>query len=543
MDPSGNYVWNIGNNGKRHPRWVKSAPAAQRGAPRPVPSAPPAPPWPLPTAPPPPPPPAPPLSTAPPPPPPPAPVAPAAPVARQLGPASPADAWRHPLRVPCRQLKFRNSGNPEFRNSGKPVFDPTPICPPPCTQGRILNADGNCKCPGNLEWVPALNACSDPCPTPGPPRNPDGSCGCPGGKQWVPALNACSDPCPTPGPPRNPDGSCGCPEGEEFSQDKKKCIPKCDLSIYDMFDGKCVPKCTNGKERDNKGDCVDFCKPGQVRIDGICKNVGSLLSSLISTCLWKQVGSTGNQSVTERLYRDLFKARPPKTGSYMGDRSVIGLTLNQIVADPEFKYHRGEGPGFFKALSPGGNIESFFGDNQVYDRRIQELKDAKETAMADKMKRISDFFNGVAKTSELKVRLVAFFFDIAIIIYSLYFKNIDNGDSEKQKTSLTNVYHAFLKPFISDIPELNKIAGGDDEPNIEKFIKYYNTGPKLLDDIKVYAKKRIERMKVLVPPLPPPSKKGGKPKTIKRKHRYSRKLKKHNKKTRKHSKKHTRKHK
>ena len=243
------------------------------------------------------------------------------------------------------------------------------------------------------------------------------------------------------------------------------------------------------------------------------------------------------------LYIDLFKARPPQTWSYMGDRSDIGLTLNQIVADPEFKYHRGEGPGFFKALSPGGNIERFFGDNQDYDRHIQRLKDAKETAMADKMERISNFFNDVARTSELKVRLVAFFFDIAIIIYSLYFKKADNTDIEKQKTSLTNVYHAFLKPFISHIPELNKIAGGNDETNIEKFIKYYNTGSKLPDGITVYAKKRIERMNVLVPPRPPPSKKGGKSKTIKRKHRYSRKLKKHNKKTRKYSKKHTRKHK
>ena len=158
--------------------------------------------------------------------------------------------------------------------------------------------------------------------------------------------------------------------------------------------------------------------------------------------------------------------------------------------------------------------------------------------MADKMKRISKFFNGVARTSELKVRPVAFFFDIAIIIYSLYYKKADNTDIEKQKASLRKVYYAFLNPFISDIPELNKIAGGDDETNIKKFIEYYNTGSKLPDDIKVYGKKRIERMKVLVPP-----KKGGKPKTIKRKQRYSRKLKKHNKKTRKHSKKHTRKHK
>ena len=158
-----------------------------------------------------------------------------------------------------------------------------------------------------------------------------------------------------------------------------------------MINGNCVPKCPGGKERDNKGDCVDFCKPSQVRLNGVCKNVGSLLSSLISTCLWKQVGSKGNPSVTERLYRDLFKIPPPQTGSYMDDRSDIGLNLNQIVADPEFKYHRGEGPGFFKALSPGGNIESFFKNNREYDMHIQGLKDAKETAMADKMKRISKF--------------------------------------------------------------------------------------------------------------------------------------------------------
>jgi hypothetical protein len=154
--------------------------------------------------------------------------------------------------------------------------------------------------------------------------------------------------------------------------------------------------------------------------------------------------------------------------------------------------------------------------------------------MPNKMKHISDFFNSAAKTSELKQKLVAFFFDIAIIIYSLYYKKSDNTDTEKQKASLRKVYYAFLKPFISHIPELNKIAGGNDEANIKKFTEYYNTSSKLPD-----GKKRIQRMKVLVSQ----NKTGGKSKTIKRKHRYSRKLKKHNKKTRKHSKKHTRKHK
>jgi hypothetical protein len=220
----------------------------------------------------------------------------------------------------------------------------------------------------------------------------------------------------------------------------------------------------------------------------------------------------------------------------MNDKSDISLTLNQIVADPEFKYHRLQGSGFFKAMTPGGNIESFFGKSQEYDTHIKALRDANETAIADKMKHFSDFFNGVAKTSELKQRLVAFFFDIAIIIYSLYYKKNDN--TEKQKASLRKVYYAFLKPFISHIPELNKIAGGNDEINIKKFIEYYNTASKLPDDIKVYGKKRMQRMKVLSQTMT-----GGKPKTIKRKHRYSRKLKNHNKKTRKYSKKHTRKHK
>ena len=85
---------------------------------------------------------------------------------------------------------------------------------------------------------------------------------------------------------------------------------------------------------------------------------------------------------------------------------------------------------------------------------------------------------------------------------------------------------------------MNKIAGGSDEINIKKFIEYYNTASKLPDDKKVYGKKRMQRMKVLSQTMT-----GGKSKTIKRKHRYSRKLKKHNKKTRKYSKKHTRKHK
>jgi len=453
-----------------------------------------------------------------------APAAPVAEVARPLGPASPAAAWRHPLRVPppspCRQLKFRNSGNPEFRKNGTPVFDPTPICVPPCPNGQKRNnATGNCECPGGQE--PIGEKCLPKCE---PTKHREGE-GC------VPDCDLSKNDMIN--------GKC-LPKCEPTThREGEGCIPDCNLETHEIINGKCLPKCTDGKERDNNGQCVDFCKSSQVRIDGVCKNVGSLLSSLISTCYWKQVGTKGNPAVTERLYTDLFKIPPPRTGSYMDHRSDIGLSLNQIVANPEFKYHREQGPGFFKAVSPGGNIESFLGGNGEYDMYIRELKKAKETAMPKIMEGISDFFNGVSKTSELKQKLVAFFFDIAIIIYSLYYKKNDNTDTEKQKASLRKVYYAFLKPFIFHIPELNKIAGGNDEANIKKFIEYYNIGSKLRDDIKVYGKKRSDRMKVLVSQ----NKTGGRRKTIKRKHRYSRKLKNHHKKTRKHSKKHTRKHK
>ena len=104
-------------------------------------------------------------------------------------------------------------------------------------------------------------------------------------------------------------------------------------------------------------------------------------------------------------------------------------------------------------------------------------------------------------------RLVAFFFDIACIIYSLYYKKVDAGNIERKNASLRNVYYSTLKPFM--LSSFSSIVGNTDEKIINKFISYYDAGSGFKDE----GSKQTARLKALRTMA------GGRRKTQKRKHR------------------------
>ena len=194
---------------------------------------------------------------------------PVAPLLRNAPPAAPAAQLVEGKN--CRQLKFRNSGNPEFRNSGKPVFDPTPICSPACPRDKSRKPDGSCGCDegyvpnpvsGNCEpradcVAPmTLNTDTNKCECKAPNVTINGECQSPATCKANQTLNTATN-------------KCECNHGFKMSGDGENCVRDCDTATHQMINGKCLPKCPDGTNREGEL-CIpqiDTTKPITITTD------------------------------------------------------------------------------------------------------------------------------------------------------------------------------------------------------------------------------------------------------------------------------------
>jgi hypothetical protein len=208
------------------------------------------------------------------------------------------------------------------------------------------------------------------------------------------------------------------------------------------------------------------CPVGTAFIDGECKPIGRLLSALIKKCIYTDKGV----KLDARMYLDLFGEKAPEIGVYINTKSPSGISIQTIYSDPEYQYHEYGGTGTFKLFG----IKPDDINNGKMSNYLTTLSNIKSDVnkLSGSMKNIATYLNEKAGTKT--DRLVAFFFDIAIVIYSLYYKKADNNDLERKNTSLRNVYYSALKSFM--LPSFSSIVGKDDEAIINKFIKYYDAG-------------------------------------------------------------------
>jgi len=176
--------------------------------------------------------------------------------------------------------------------------------------------------------------------------------------------------------------------------------------------------------------------------------------------------------LNERMYLDLFGKKAPEIGVYINIKSPSGITIDNIYSDVEYKYHEFGGTGTLKLF---GIKPNDINDGKMFTY-LSSLSG--EQNASGSMKNIATYLNGKAGTNT--DRLVAFFFDLASIIYSLYYKKADNNDVERKNTSLRNVYYSTLKPFM--LPAFTSIVGKGDEAIINKFIKYYDSGSRIVDN-------------------------------------------------------------
>ena len=205
------------------------------------------------------------------------------------------------------------------------------------------------------------------------------------------------------------------------------------------------------------------------------------------------------------MYLDLFGKNAPKTGVYTNIKSPSGITINNIYSDVEYLYHEYGGTGTLNLFGIKPN-DINNGKMFTYLSSLSGEKNA-----SGSMKNIATYLNGKAGTDT--DRLVAFFFDLASVIYSLYYKQADNGDVERTNKSLRNVYYSTLKPFM--LSEFSSIVGKGDEAIINKFINYYNSSVRISDP----GSKQTARLRSLRPIA------GGKSKTrknSKRQKKYTR---------------------
>jgi len=177
--------------------------------------------------------------------------------------------------------------------------------------------------------------------------------------------------------------------------------------------------------------------------------------------------------LNKAMYLDLFGKEPPKIESYIHTISPSGISINDIYSDREFQYHHVFGSAAFSLFGIKADDINKGNQMKIY---LSSLS-GKNTASSS-MNNIATFLNGKAGTDV--DRLVALFFDIAIVIYSLYYKEGDKNDPEKIKVSLRNIYNSTLKSFM--IPSVRGIAGNTEEAIIQKFIAYYMAGSGISDN-------------------------------------------------------------
>ena len=361
----------------------------------------------------------------------------------------------------------------------------TCVCPPGqeevkgkcvsfCPSDKTRNASGNCVCPPGQEEVKGkcLPKCSAgthregdkcvsdilPCPTPGPPRQANGKCGCPEGKEWIPALNACKDKC-------------------LLNQERDGATHEC--------------KCKDGFIKTSNGNCIlePTCNPGFVIKKGKCVPVGKLLRALIV----KSVYTDDGIKLDKQMYRDLFgKEIPNKKIDTKEEEPNSQISISNIYNDPEYQYSNSNQTQISK-----GYMTKFIGQDKTPviggtgAKGNTELNNISnginvELNMATFGENI---FNLDTRDERAKRQFVAYFFNIALILYSLYYRENDIIPSEKppvkidkakQKISLTKVYKTIVKPFIKNldlspfIPYSNSSDKNENE-NIQVFINYYNS--------------------------------------------------------------------
>jgi hypothetical protein len=192
----------------------------------------------------------------------------------------------------------------------------------------------------------------------------------------------------------------------------------------------------------------------------VCTAIGTLLSALIKKCVYTDKGT----KLDKKMYQDLFKEMPsPSDGTIIDKMSPSGITIRNIYSDQEYQYHDIAGTSTFKLF----NIKR----NDIEDGLFSELQSLSSgNNMPISMNKIAEFLNkrALSKTD----RLVAFFFDIALVIYSLYYKKNDTTP-EDIDTSLGKVYRTIVKSFM--LPSINTIVGNTDTEILQTFIKYYKS--------------------------------------------------------------------
>jgi hypothetical protein len=224
---------------------------------------------------------------------------------------------------------------------------------------------------------------------------------------------------------------------------------------------------------------------------GNCVPVGKLLRALIV----KSVYTDNGPKLDKQMYRDLFGEKNEeilnkKIDTYKVEKDS-DISINDIYKDHEYNF---SSSNTTKILS--GYMTTFIGQDKspvigpsaaIGSKELNNISNGTsvESNMAEFGKKIFNLEK--TRDNRAKRQFVAYFFNIALILYSLYYRENDIIPSEKlpvkideakQQISLTKIYKTIVKPFIKDIdlsPFIPYSNNSDKNENIQVFINYYNS--------------------------------------------------------------------
>ena len=502
---------------------------------------------------------------------------PVAPLLRNAPPAAPAAQLVEGKN--CRQLKFRNSGNPEFRNSGKPVFDPTPICSPACPRDKSRKPDGSCGCDEGYVPNPVSGNCEPraDCVAPMTLNTATNKCECNAPYVTNPASGKCEAPaqCTPPMTLNKQTNKCECNAPYVTNPASGNCEPradcvapmtlntatnKCECNapyVTNPASGKCeapaqcTPPMTLNKQT-NKCEC----KAPNVTINGECQSpatckANQTLNTATNKCEcnhgFKMSGDGENcvrdcDTATHQMINGKCLPKCPDGTNREGELCIPQIdTTKPITITTDVEMGGFEQSDTLKNHGQFTNIKKVIITIDTNEKKVifKDTETGKEYILygniqtIDAMRKTVNSKPITFKTNGLGIKYAGGIgklinsWDLNILSVELNKRKI--GKAQSQSDGIAIKFNKQAEPSKHHPPPVFIYTQGI--TSYEQDGKPYKSTSKVLEHVLLNALNQ------------PSTSKGGRRKTIKRKRRYSRKLKKHNKKTRKHSKKHTRKHK
>ena len=235
-----------------------------------------------------------------------------------------------------------------------------------------------------------------------------------------------------------------------------------------------------------------------------CVPIGRLLRALII----KTVYSDDGPKLDKQMYRDLFGETNEvilKEKINTGKVSPSGISILDIYKDPEYQYFNSKvSPLSFGYMRTLIGVDK--GDSDIVKDSSELNNISNNINVETSMTKFGNKIYGKkpSKDGREKRQYVAYFFNIALIIYSLYYRENDiipqikgppKINEAKQNISLAKIFKTTVKPFIKDlnlspylvpfIPYSNKTDKEDakiklrnteiENENIQIFIRYYKS--------------------------------------------------------------------